>query len=316
MAVGWFAIWRQLLESELWLQEPFSRGQAWVDLIGLARFEAGSVRIKGKRIDLERGQLAWSEVGLAERWKWSRGKVRRFLNELKNDHQIVQQKNNVTSVISITNYERYQTPGTADGTASRTADDTADGTRKNKGNKENNPPPNPLPDVQPVAADPWRGVEEDLLRLGVSAAGQAVNGARERGLSVEAARELLAEFQAQPGAWQPGALYRRITGGLTAWPPPIENHLAARRRADEVDRFERQRADGSAAMQTAAIERREQAEREEKYGQRLDGMGENERRQLKEEAVPDEAVRRHMPAKMMRTELLRVLDERNGRAAI
>ncbi|MCA9232432.1 MAG: hypothetical protein KDA57_17415 [Planctomycetales bacterium] len=155
-----------------------------------------------------------------------------------------------------------------------------------------------------------------MLRLGVSAAGQAVNGARERGLSVEAARELLAEFQAQPGAWQPGALYRRITGGLTAWPPPIENHLAARRRADEVDRFERQRADGSAAMQTAAIERREQAEREEKYGQRLDGMGENERRQLKEEAVPDEAVRRHMPAKMMRTELLRVLDERNGRAAI
>ena len=139
---GWIKLYRKLLSSDLWLGEKFTRGQAWVDLIGLARFRGGHVRLKGVRIDLALGELAFSEVSLAKRWKWSRGKVRRFLAELERDRQIVQRKTNVTSVITIVNYELYQSPDTADetpdDTASDTANGTADGTQNKKEKKEKN----------------------------------------------------------------------------------------------------------------------------------------------------------------------------------
>jgi hypothetical protein len=67
--------------------------------------------------------------------EWSRGKVRRFLKELeKSDHQIVQQKNNITTLINIINYEQYQGNGTADGTADGQQTDSRRYTNKNDKN--------------------------------------------------------------------------------------------------------------------------------------------------------------------------------------
>lgn len=109
----YFTVLRRLLDSDRWLCERFSRGQAWVDLIGKANWKGGFVLIRGQRIDLNRGQLAASVVWLSDRWQWSQGKVRRFLNELETEGQIEQQKNNVTTVITITNYDRYQLHGSA-----------------------------------------------------------------------------------------------------------------------------------------------------------------------------------------------------------
>ena len=69
-------------ESSMWLEEPFTRGQAWVDLLMLTNHADGHIRKRGIPIEVHRGELGWSEEALAERWKWSRGKVRRFLQEL------------------------------------------------------------------------------------------------------------------------------------------------------------------------------------------------------------------------------------------
>ena len=124
---GWIKLHRKISDNPLWHQEPFTRGQAWVDLILLANHTAGFIRARGVRVDLERGQCGWSEVKLAKRWQWSRGKVKRFINELEIDQQIVQQKNNVTSLITIVNYNDYQSDGTANDTPKRTASDTANG---------------------------------------------------------------------------------------------------------------------------------------------------------------------------------------------
>lgn len=125
---SWFKLYRKLKDSDLWLAEPFTRGQAWVDLLILARFQGGSVRVRGVKVDVKRGQLAWSEVELSKRWQWSRGKVRRFLNEMEMEQQIEQQKTNVTTLITIINFDKYQGGSTADDTASDTASDTANGT--------------------------------------------------------------------------------------------------------------------------------------------------------------------------------------------
>lgn len=109
---GWIKLHRTLLEHPVWIEEPFNRGQAWVDLLLLANHKPAQIRKRGIKVTVERGQVGWSERQLAERWGWSRGKVRRYLEELETAQQIVQQNGpqnlNVTSLITIVNYENYQ----------------------------------------------------------------------------------------------------------------------------------------------------------------------------------------------------------------
>lgn len=70
-----FTIDRRLLEEELWTAEPFTKGQAWVDLIGRASYKDGELT--------KRGELITSERALADRWHWSRKKVRCFIQSLE-----------------------------------------------------------------------------------------------------------------------------------------------------------------------------------------------------------------------------------------
>jgi len=104
---GYIKLWRCIEENKLWQEKPFDRARAWIDLIRKARHEEGCVWIRGIEIPLKVGQLAWSEVSLAENWGWSRGKVRRFLIMLKTKQQIEQENTNVTSLITIKNYDLY-----------------------------------------------------------------------------------------------------------------------------------------------------------------------------------------------------------------
>lgn len=111
MKRGWIKLYRKLSDNKLWTSEPFTRGQAWADLLLLANHKEDFFYVRGNRVVVERGQVGWSQLGLSKRWSWSRGKVKRFLNELEIDQQIVQQNNFVSSVITIINYEEYQGDG-------------------------------------------------------------------------------------------------------------------------------------------------------------------------------------------------------------
>lgn len=61
---------------------------------------------------VRRGEIAHSYETLSRRWRWSKGKVQRFMNELKTDRQIHLRMGtenvSVTALIVITNYEKYQ----------------------------------------------------------------------------------------------------------------------------------------------------------------------------------------------------------------
>ena len=112
MNTGWIKVYRQIEDGDLWLKEPFTRGQAWLDLIIFANHKDGSFWIQGVEIKVKRGQIAWSEVTMAKRWKWSRGKVRRFLKWLKNDGKTVQQSiQQKTTIITLVNYNKWQQDG-------------------------------------------------------------------------------------------------------------------------------------------------------------------------------------------------------------
>ena len=105
---GWFSIHRKLLQSPYWLADEFTRGQAWVDLIGLANHKDAKFFVRGIPVHVKRGQVGWSKKRLAERWKWSRPKVDRFLNRLESEQQIVQHDNGPSWLITLTKYDSYQ----------------------------------------------------------------------------------------------------------------------------------------------------------------------------------------------------------------
>ncbi len=105
---GWIKLHRRIAENPLWKCEQFSRGQAWVDLLLLANFNKSFFYKRGVKIDVNRGQVARSEVELSDRWRWSRTKVRSFLNDLEKEQQIIQHKNNVCLLVTIVNYDLYQ----------------------------------------------------------------------------------------------------------------------------------------------------------------------------------------------------------------
>ena len=125
---GWVKIHRSLTEHELWNAEPFTWGQAWLDLIINTNHAEGSFTVRRQVVKLERGQIGWSELTMTERWKWSRGKVRRFLKKLKNEHMIKQETGHLTSVITICNYNEFQGDPKVDGTTDDTTNSTAGGT--------------------------------------------------------------------------------------------------------------------------------------------------------------------------------------------
>lgn len=120
---GWIKLHRGLQDHWLWDCE-FSYAQAWIDLLLGAGHKPTKIMIKGQLIELKRGQQARSEVTLSKEWRWSRGKVRRFLNQCLNDGMIEVEAGHLTSIISICNYDSFQGCDTADGTPSDTPSGT------------------------------------------------------------------------------------------------------------------------------------------------------------------------------------------------
>lgn len=138
MAEGFILLYRQMMESEMWKSEPFTRGQAWVDLLMLANHQDGWFRCRGVRVEVKRGQVGYGAVALGKRWQWSRGKVNRFLKELEMDQQIEQQKNNVTTLISIKKYDEYQAKQDSKKNNKRTANGQQTDSKRTQTNNDNN----------------------------------------------------------------------------------------------------------------------------------------------------------------------------------
>ena len=106
---GFICLHRSIMD-EKWFKEPFTKGQAWIDMLLMAAYKNTTVEIRGISVSLKRGQLAMSEETYSKRWQWHRSKVRRYLDYLASESlmQIKVNTTNVTSVVTIVNYEKYQ----------------------------------------------------------------------------------------------------------------------------------------------------------------------------------------------------------------
>lgn len=109
---GWFSIHRRIQDHWLWNERPFSKGQAWIDLILMADHKVKYVSLGGDKVRLQKGSVIASELFFEKRWGWSRSKIRRFLEMLENDSMVTKKSDNRKTVICIVNYSKYQDAGT------------------------------------------------------------------------------------------------------------------------------------------------------------------------------------------------------------
>ena len=109
---GYIKSWRPTEEDELYFKEPFTKWQAWHDLLYLALYKDADFEYRGILIHGKRGEVWQSHRWLAERWQWSKRKVERFIEWLIERQRIVTKTNpqtkHATGCISIINYDRYQ----------------------------------------------------------------------------------------------------------------------------------------------------------------------------------------------------------------
>jgi len=131
---GWIKLFRCVQKNPIWQERPFDRARAWVDLLLLANSKAGTIRRRGIKITVQRGEVAYSLRELGKRWGWSLGKVQRFLHELKTDTQIDTRNDtenvSVTALIHLVNYDKYQSRDTKNDTKNDTETGTKTGTEQ------------------------------------------------------------------------------------------------------------------------------------------------------------------------------------------
>lgn len=156
MKNGYIKIARKLFDSEIWTAEPFTMGQAWVDLIAMANYATKDHFYRGAMQRVNRGQIATSETKLSARWKWGRRKVNTFLKNLEKAEMCTVNRTTRGTMITIENYAVYQDSAQQNAQQknnSRTANAQQTHTKEEskKVNKEN--PPKGGPMAPPTAGE-------------------------------------------------------------------------------------------------------------------------------------------------------------------
>lgn len=105
---GWISLHREIQDHWLWKEKPFSKGQAWIDLIMLANHQDGKVAFADHVEMIPRGSFITSQANLAVRWGWTRNRVRSFLSCLESDRMVTIKATTTSTTISLINYEKYQ----------------------------------------------------------------------------------------------------------------------------------------------------------------------------------------------------------------
>jgi len=153
---GYVAIFRSIQDHWLWQDKPFSRGQAWTDILLQANHSEVKVAIGNQIIICGRGESLNSLETWAERWGWDKSKVRRFLNMLESDTMIERKPTHKTTHLKVVNYDTYQTPRHKDETEmtrKRNGDETEVTPNNNTNHEDNENHTNPNRGLEDFSSD-------------------------------------------------------------------------------------------------------------------------------------------------------------------
>lgn len=121
-------------DSGIFEDAPFDERSAWAWMIGEANWKDKEKPLKGKRVKLERGQLSHSIRFMADKFKWSKDKVHRFLKKLELWDMIQTETATGQNIITICNYSKYQDD--RDNVRDRNQTETATGARQERDKEE------------------------------------------------------------------------------------------------------------------------------------------------------------------------------------
>lgn len=131
MDKGWIKLSRQIQDH--WIWNDSEKLKAWLDLLMLANIESKKCAMREGLVTIRRGQYVTSIGKLADRWKWSKEKVRRFMNILERDGMITRKSDAFKTTITIVNYGKFQgerhSAETSDETSGKTSNETSGETR-------------------------------------------------------------------------------------------------------------------------------------------------------------------------------------------
>ena len=137
---GFYRMARGWMDHTIFRNEPFTEREAWQWMIEHAAFAPHPHRVCKSVVPLERGQLAVSTRYLAQPWQWSKSRVARFLKKLKSRTMIGTEDGTGYTLITICNYNKYQSVQSDGGTANGTVSGTAAGqTIKKEKEREESP---------------------------------------------------------------------------------------------------------------------------------------------------------------------------------
>lgn len=105
---GWVLLYRSIRDSWIWEKKPFDPARAWIDLILDANHDDGKVFTGSSLMKIKRGQDWVSVRSLAERWGWSKDRVRKFLKTLESDSMIRINTTPFGTLLTVVNYDNFQ----------------------------------------------------------------------------------------------------------------------------------------------------------------------------------------------------------------
>lgn len=133
---GYIFLHRQLKENWLWKDKPFSKGQAWIDILLRVNHKPAKVPIGNQIVEVEKGQTIWSVKDMANEWGWSRKKVDNFLKVLETDCMIAQKRTTKYTLLTVENWASYQVEGRQKN-INGTSNEHQTNTNKNEKNEKN-----------------------------------------------------------------------------------------------------------------------------------------------------------------------------------
>ncbi len=136
---GWIALQKGIETHWLWTsKEPFDMRSAWIDLLIQANFIDFKTEHRKKLVERKRGEVNTSYRYLAERWRWDRRKVKRFLSLLESDGMVSVDSTTDGTTITIENYSKWQDISTTQSTTHSTTDSTTHSTTHSTNDNNNN----------------------------------------------------------------------------------------------------------------------------------------------------------------------------------
>jgi len=103
---GWIKLYRDIKDH--WIWEKDNRFKWWIDILLTVNHKDTKILIGNKLIECKRGQSVMSLETWAKRWNVTKKTVKDFFELLQKDSMLVHENLQISTRITVCNYDRYQ----------------------------------------------------------------------------------------------------------------------------------------------------------------------------------------------------------------